>query len=202
MSLSICRVFTPPALVVLVTNVLLTSCSSPSPASPPNSSSAAAAAETPAPPPPAVPFGGQVDSLNGIAGHAFGEPLRAFPTMRPIPPQPGELTRTYVFEGSTGWFGKHHAQVRTFCYFLNGKFCRFLAIGDGAVLRPEVTYLFGPGQAEGKYRLFWEGSRARAAYLEKAQGFGFEGTLDVLSKPLEAARSVQANARLQAENAQ
>jgi hypothetical protein len=73
--------------------------------------------------------------------------------------------------------------VRTLYYFLDGKFCRFLAIGDAAVLRPEATYLFGPDQAEGKYRLFWEGRRARAAYVEKAQGFGWEGTLDVVSKP-------------------
>lgn len=149
------------------------------------------------------PFGGKVDSLNGIAGHTFGEPLSAFPKMRLLPPTPGALTRTYAYEGKEGWFGKHQAQVSTqFYYFMNGKFCRFLAIGNPTVLRPEVTYLFGPGQAEGKYRLFWEGSRARAAYVEQAEGFGMSGRLDVLSKTFEAEQAAREQARLKAENAQ
>jgi hypothetical protein len=113
------------------------------------------------------------------------------------------LTRTYSYEGKEGWFGKHQAQVSTqLYYFLNGKFCRFLAIGNSTLLRPEVTYLFGPGQAEGKYRLFWEGRRARAAYVEQARGFGMEGRLDVLSKAFEAQQAAQEKARLKAENAQ
>ncbi|MGI4735324.1 MAG: hypothetical protein ACRYG7_09115 [Janthinobacterium lividum] len=178
---------------------LLTSCSSPSPAT----SEAQATASTPPAPTPQFPFGSRVDSLNGIAGHAFGEPLSAFPKMRPLPPTSGELTRTYSYEGKEGWFGKHQAQVSTqLYYFLNGKFCRFLAIGNPTVLRPEATYLFGPGQAEGKYRLFWEGSQARAAYVEQARGFGMEGRLDVLSKALEAEQAAQEKARLKAENAQ
>lgn len=148
------------------------------------------------------PFGSRVDSLNGIAGHPFGEPLSAFPQLRLLPPTAGALTRTYSYEGKEGWFGKHQAQVSTqLYYFLDGKFCRFLAIGNPTVLRPEVTYLFGPGQAEGQYRLFWEGSRARAAYVEQARGFGLEGRLDVLSKAFEAQQAAQAKARLQAENA-
>jgi hypothetical protein len=178
---------------------LLTGCSSPSPAT----SEVPATVGTPPTPTPQFPFGSQVDSLNGIAGHTFGEPLSAFPKMRPLPPTSGELTRTYSYEGKEGWFGKHQAQVSTqLYYFLNGKFCRFLAIGNSTVLRPEVTYLFGPGQAEGKYRLFWEGSRARAAYVEQARGFGMEGRLDVLSKTLEAEQAAQEKARLKAENAQ
>ena len=192
-------VFAASALLALPSGLLLSSCSAPSPTTPP----AAAAGGVPPAPPPAFPFGGKVDSLNGIAGHAFGAPLSTFPKMRLLPPQPGELTRTYASEGTAGWFGKHRAQVRTqLYYFLNGKFYRFLAIGDAAVLRPEAAYLFGPGQQAGKYRLFWEGSRARAAYVEKPRGFGWEGTLDVLSKPLEAERAAQASARLKAENAQ
>jgi len=119
--------------------------------------------------------------------------------MRLLPPSPGELTRTYEYEGSEGWFGKHHQQVRTqFYYFLNGKFCRFMALGDPTVLRPEATYLVGPGQAEGKYRLFWEGSRARAAYREQASGMGMEGQFDVLSKALEAEQAAQDQAQLKA----
>lgn len=188
-----------PAVALVLASGLLASCSSPSATSTP----ADAAAGTSTPPPPASPFGGKIDSLNGIAGHSFGEPLSAFPKMQLLPPAPGEVTRTYTDEGTTGWFGQHHAQVRTqFYYFLDGKFYRFLALGDPAVLRPEVLYLFGPGQAQGQYQLFWEGSRARAAYVEKAEGFGLEGRLDVLSKPVEAELAARARAKLKAENAQ
>jgi hypothetical protein len=187
------------APLLTLTGLLLTGCSSPSPAT----KEASAATGTPAAPTPQFPFGSQVDSLNGIAGHTFGEPLSAFPKMRLMTPTPGGLTRTYVYEGNEGWFGKHHQQVHTqFYYFLNGKFCRFMALGDPAVLRPEATYLFGPGQAEGKYRLFWEGSQARAAYTEQARGMGMEGQLDVLSKALEAEQAAQVQAKLKAENAQ
>lgn len=189
-----------PATLLTLTGILLGGCSSPSPAT--SETGGTAAGVTPQPSR-QFPFGGKVDSLDGIAGHTFGQPLSAFPQMRLLAPSPGELTRTYVYEGSAGWFGKHHQQVRTqFYYFLNGKFCRFMALGDPTVLRPEATYLFGPGQVEGQYRLFWEGSRARAAYSEQASGLGWEGQLDVLSKALEAEQAAQAQAKLKAENAQ
>jgi len=187
------------APLLTLTGALLNSCSSPSPAT---TATTPAAAVTPQPST-RFPFGGKVDSLNGIAGHPFGQPLSAFPQMQALPASPGEPTRAYVYEGREGWFGKHHQQVRAqFYYFLNGKFCHFMALGDPNVLRPEATYLFGPGQAEGKYRLFWEGSRTRAAYREQASGMGMEGQLDVLSKALEAEQAAQAQAKLQAENAQ
>lgn len=185
--------------LVAFTATLLSSCSSPSPAT--TATPAAAGGTTR--PAPEFPFGGKVDSLNGIAGHPFGEPLSAFPKMNLLPPSPGERTRTYSYKGDAGWFGKHRAQVPTqLYYFLDGKFCRFLAIGNPTILREEVSYLFGPGLAEGKYRLFWEGSRARAAYVEQAEGLGMIGRLNVLSKPFEAQEAAEAAAQLQAENAQ
>ena len=194
--------FLTPATLLLTGGGLLAGCSSPSPTAPP----AADAVKTATSPAPAFPFGGKVDSLHGIAGHAFGEPLSAFPKLRLLPPTPGVPvgpTRTYTSEGTTGWFGKHRAQVNTQLYtFLDGKFYAFVAIGDPAVLRPEATYLFGPGQAQGAYQLFWEGSQARAVYAEKAAGFGREGRLDVLSKPMEAALAAKQQAQLKAENAQ
>lgn len=111
------------------------------------------------------------------------------------------MTQAYSYQGKLGWFGRHRAQVPTQLYFfLYGKFCRFLAVGSATVLRPKATYLFGPGQAEGKYRLFWEDSRARAVYTEQAQGFGMEGRLDLLSKPFEAEQTAQKAARLRAGN--
>jgi hypothetical protein len=154
------------------------------------------------------PFGVKVDSLNGIAGHTFGQPVSAFTHMRLLPPSPEELSKTYSDEGvagakATGWFGKHRPQVPTQLYwFLDDKFSQFRAVGDAATLRAEAIYLLGPGQAQGQYQLFWEGSRARAVFSEQARGFGREGTLDVLSKPLEAELAAKKQARLKAENAQ
>jgi hypothetical protein len=154
------------------------------------------------------PFGAKVDSLNGIAGHTFGQPVSAFSKMRFMQNSPGQLSRTYSDEGvtgakATGWFGKHHAQVPTQLYwFLDDRFSQFRAVGDAATLRAEAIYLLGPGQAQGQDQLFWDGSRARAVFSEKARGFGREGTLDVLSKPLEAELAAKKQALLKAENAQ
>ncbi|MDQ2769111.1 MAG: hypothetical protein M3Y54_01250 [Bacteroidota bacterium] len=193
---------TPATLLLLTGGGLLAGCSSPSPTASPT----ADAVKTAVSPPPAFPFGGKVDSLHGIAGHAFGEPLSAFPKLRLLPPTPGVPvgpTRTYTSEGTTGWFGKHRAQVNVQLYtFLDGKFYAFVALGDPAVLRPEATYLFGPGQAQGAYQLSWEGRQARAVYTEKAAGFGREGRLDVVSKTLEAVLAAKQQAQLKAENAQ
>ncbi|WBO86843.1 hypothetical protein [Hymenobacter yonginensis] len=193
---------TPATLLLLAGGWLLAGCSSPSSTAPP----AADAAQTSNTPPPAFPFGGKVDSLNGIAGHAFGEPLSAFTDLRLLPPTPGVPvgpTQTYTYEGTKGWFGKHRAQVPSQLYtFLDGKFYAFMAIGDPTILRPEATYLLGPGQAQGAYQLFWEGAKARAVYAEKAVGFGREGRLDVLSKTMEAALAAKQQAQLKADNAQ
>ena len=184
--------------LLLLTGGLLTRCSSPStPAQP-----GGAAAEVPARP--AFPFGGPVDSLNGIAGHAFGEPLRAFSRLQRVPPTPGApavLTQMYTYEGTAGWFGKHRAQVPTqLYYFFDDKFCAFSAFGDPAALRPEAAYLLGRSFGQDPNQLFWEGARARAVYSEKVRGLGREGRLDVVSKPLEAAQAARARALLQAEN--
>jgi hypothetical protein len=123
--------------------------------------------------------------------------------MELLSPLPGEPTQAFSDRGTTGWFGKHRAQVPTqLYYFMNGKFCRFLAVGNAAALRQEATYLFGPGQPQGAYRLFWEGRHARAAYVEQARGLGMEGRLDVLSKPFEAELAARKQAQLKAENAQ
>jgi hypothetical protein len=202
MSVSVRSVFGP-AAHLLLTGALLVGCSSPSPTT---ASDAAVPADAPAPPPPAFPFGGKIDSLDGIAGHKFGEPLSAFPKLKLLPAIPGVPvgpTRTYTSAATTGWFGKHQKQVPTQLYsFLDGKFCAFVAIGDPAVLRPETGYLFGPGMAQDQYQSFWEGSQARAMYTEKAVGFGREGRLDVLSKTYEAELAARASAKLKAENAQ
>lgn len=193
------RSFPPSVRLLLANGWLLAGCSSPDPTTPP----AADAVETLTSPPSAFPFGDGVDLFNGLPGHFFGEPLRAFPKMHPIPPAPGDLTQGYVLAGPTRWYGQHRAQIRgPYCYFLDGQFHRFRVVADGAVLRPEATDLFGPGQAQGPHRLLWEGYRARAVYVETPTPYGFEGQLDVVSLPLADTLAAKQQARLKAENAQ
>jgi hypothetical protein len=88
-------------MMLTLIGVLLGSCSSPSP----TTNETMPAAEVTPPPSRQFPFGSKVDSLNGIAGHTFGQPLSAFPKMQLQPPLPGQLTRTYAYEGTAGWFG-------------------------------------------------------------------------------------------------
>ena len=191
------RPFTPCALLFLAHGWLLAGCSSPALTTPP----AAEAMETLDLLPSALPFGVWVDVSNGLPRHFFGELLRTFPRMRPIPPAPGDLTQGYVLTGPTRWYGKHRAQTRgPYCYFLDGQFYHFRVIADGTVLRPEATDLFGPGQAQGPHRLLYEGYQARVVYVETATPHDFEGRLDVVSLPLADTLAARQRARLQAEN--
>ena len=183
-----------PALLLLVPGLLLPGCA------PPNPTAAAGAA--PAATPPAFPFGHRVDSLNGIAGHRFGEPPSAFPRLHLEPPDLGVPLRSYTSEAPTGWFGRHRTQVRYQYYtFFYDQFFAFVALGDPAVLKSEATHLFGPGRAQGAHQLLWEGKQVRAVYSEKAVGPGREGRLDVVSKPLEAVLAAKQSVRFKAENA-
>jgi hypothetical protein len=191
------------AALLLFTGVLAGGCSQ----NPPATTGAQSDPATPQPatPQPAThfPYGAKVDSLNGLVGHTFGQPLSAFPPMKPYPAEPGELLRMYpVPKQATGtWFAKHRREVPyQYYHFLQGLFYRFRAVGDPATLRAEALFLFGPGLARDR-QLFWEGERARAVYSERNQGFGREGTLEVLSKPLEAILAAQAQAQLKADNA-
>ncbi|MGI4873067.1 MAG: hypothetical protein ACRYFX_18060 [Janthinobacterium lividum] len=185
--------------LALSASALLASCSQSTPATTATSPDGAA--------PEALtqfPFGAKVDSLNGLAGHTFGQSLSAFPKMEMYPPEAGELTRTYHLPKgpASGWFAKHYQQVPYQYYsFLDEQFCRFRVVGNPVTLRAEALYLLGAGQEQGP-QIFWEGSRARAVYSEQARGLDREGTLDVLSKPLEAAQAAKAQAKLKAENAQ
>ena len=183
-----------PALLLLVPGLLLSGCA------PPNPTAAAGAA--PAATPPAFPFGHRVDSLNGIAGHRFGEPPSAFPRLHLELPDTGVPLRSYTSEAPTGWFGRHRTQVRYQYYtFFYDQFFAFVALGDPAVLKSEATHLFGPGRAQGAHQLLWEGKQVRAVYSEKAVGAGREGRLDVVSKPLEADLAAKQYPGVKAEKA-
>lgn len=179
---------------LLAPGLLLPGCAPPNPT--------AAAGAVPAATRPAFPFGHRVDSLNGIAGHRFGEPPSAFPRLHLELPTTGMPTRTYTSAATTGWFGQHRAQVPDQYYtFLDGQFFAFVALGAPTVLKLQATHLFGPGQAQGAQQLLWEGSQARAVYSERAVGAGREGRLDVVSKPLEADLAAKQYPGVKAENA-
>ncbi len=188
------------ALLLLAPGWLLPGCA------PPNPTAAAGAAPAAPAPPPAFPFGHRLDSLNGIAGHTFGEPPSAFSHLRLLPHIPGvpvDSTQAYASEETTGWFDQHRTQgTFQFYYFLHNRFYAFAALGDAAVLRPEAISLFGPGQAQGPNQIVWEGKQARAVYSEEAVGPGREGRLDVLSKPLEARLVAEQQTQRKAENPQ
>lgn len=187
------------ATLILTTGALLGGCSQQEPATTTTNPKPAAAKEAAK-----FPYGTKIDSLNGVAGHSFGQPLSAFPRMEMFPAEADELTRSYHApeQVTSGWFAKHRREVPSqFYYFLDGQFCQFRALGDAATLRAEAAYLFGPGLQQGP-QVFWEGERARAVYSEQVRGFGREGQLDVLSKPLEAAQQAKRQAKLKADNAQ
>jgi hypothetical protein len=189
------------SLVLLLATGLLGACS---PQTDPATGVAHAQSAAPAPATQPFPQGARVDSLNGVAGHVFGQPLNAFAKLEAMALDPGDPIRRYWVPAaaSRGWFSKHRREVpNQFVDFVDGQFYRFRAVGEPATLRAEAIFLFGPGLVEGS-QVFWEGARTRAAYSEKVRGLGREGTLDVLSKPLEAALAAKAQAKLQADNAQ
>ena len=124
--------------------------------------------------------------------------------MEAAPLNPLVMTRVYdaIPAKEKGWFAKHSREVPSqFYYFLDGRFSGFRALGDAPTLRAEVVYLLGPGMVQGT-TTFWEGERARAVYTERTVGFGREGQLDVISKPLEAEITARPPAQLKKENEQ
>ena len=179
---------------LLAAGLLLAGCSPPDPSPPP----AAGAVAPPDIRPSRFPYGVWADYYNGFDRHIFGDPLRDFPQMRPLPHAPGEVRQGYVFARATAWFGAHRAQVRgPYGYFFDDQFYRLRAVADAAVLRPEAIELFGPGQAQGPHRLVWEGYRARAVYTETPTPGGFEGQLDLVNKYLEDTLAARPRAQLQ-----
>lgn len=152
-------------------------------------------------------YGVKVDSLDGIPGHHFGEPLSAFPGLVAGEVN-GDGMRQYHYpsDGPTrdrGWFGKHHKELVLSYYFADDRFAYFSATAYGEyrkMLNDEATCLFGPGERFQLTGTLWKGQRARAAYTELFLPQGPAARLDVVSEPLEAQQKQQAAARLKAEN--
>lgn len=192
-----------PALFIVV-GVLLGGCTDSG--SPTEKGGGNATASTEAP---ARTRGTRVDSLNGIPGHRFGEPLSAFPGLVLAPNQaPGSQKYTYPDgKGEPGWFGKRKKEAPstyfTFYVFADGKFVGFTAIsfGEGRkALQEQALYLLGPGEkfATGTT---WDGQRVLASYTLPTLEMGPANQLDVQSQAFVRAQATATADRLKKENA-
>lgn len=190
-----------PALVIgaLFTGTLLSSCSHSSTTTEAESgASAIAAGET---------ISTKVDSLNGIPGHQFGEPLSAFPGLVLTPGQGTPGTKRYAYPADkpeAGWFGKHKKEVEFVFYtFRDDKFISFQAVAFGngrQALQKEAQYLFGKGQPHG-LGMHWPGEKAQAFYTPRNLPTGPAELLDVVSVQDADAQAARDAAQLKQENA-
>ena len=136
--------------------------------------------------------GTRVDSLNGIPGHQFGDPLNTFPGLELLPTnEPGLKTYTYPYgykKPIGGWFGKRHQEnpgAYTLYYtFHDGKFVYFgcRAVGEARdKLNEQATYLFGAGKNFGNGPI-WQGEKAVAWYTYEQSFSGQVHMLNVKSQ--------------------
>ena len=166
--------------------------------------------------------GTQVDSLNGIPGHHFGEPLSAFPglTTPDSSAYEGNPPYSYPTEKSMGgWWGKQNVKepgsLTGFYYFPNGKFACFDVTSAGnaiKTLQSEAQFLFGPGIKTANL-IKWEGKLAEAYYTRDTPINNHPFSLVVRShdyyQQVTLARTLageaqqkRLNAKLKAENTQ
>ncbi|OGX91485.1 hypothetical protein [Hymenobacter coccineus] len=190
-------------LRAILTGLLLSSCSQSAPTA--NDSAATTAPSRIAPAKRTAPM--KVDSLNGIPGHHFGEPLAAFPGLKARGSNALGMKSYYYPSGQSaqgdGWFGKHAQQLTTSYYFIDGKFAYFTTTTYGVnrdLFKKEAEYLFGAGE---RYRLdgvIWQGKQTRAVYTRPFSDHGPSAQLDIVSEPLEAQAEKAAATQLKAEN--
>jgi hypothetical protein len=138
--------------------------------------------------------GTAADSLNGMQGHTFGEPLRNFPGLILLEKHDEEGVRWYRMRAGQkrGWFGKYSQYLITSYQFQDGPFSMFVAMTTGLrsspmALREEAH--FGPGkdQHDQMGEIDWDGERVRAMYFEKHVPPRMSW-LQVYSKPLRLAK--------------
>ena len=151
------------------------------------------------------PTATRADSLNGMPGHRFGEPLSAFAGLQPLSNQePGYEWYHYPDgKGDKSWFGKHLKEVPSVKYlFYGGKFAAFQAIAYGPhrnELHAEATYLFGPGVPFGE-EVRWQGQQVSVISSQSIVANQPAEILDVVSLPLRAQMKRDVADRMKAEN--
>jgi len=154
--------------------------------------------------------GTRADSLGGIPGHAFGEPLSSFPGLELLPDQKPGVQMYYYPNGTgePGWFGKRKKEspndFYTYYTFKDGKFVAFqvMALGEGRkALQEQTRFLLGTG-TQTNTTTNWEGEKVLAFYsLINQPGRGLAELLDVQSQDYaKSLASARAN-RLKEENA-
>ncbi|MBC8082660.1 MAG: hypothetical protein H7Z21_05555 [Hymenobacter sp.] len=174
----------------------------------PDSFTDSALAGAPAPTPAKRTTGTAADSLNGIPGHTFGEPLRNFPGLVLLEEDETGVAWYQVPAGQErGWFGKHAEQSINLYQFQDGRFSMFYAIATGlegspTAMRRKLLTLFGPGkdQRDPMGRVDWEGERVRVMYSENLMPPG-TCWLEVHSKPLLAVQQARQRAQVQVNDA-
>jgi hypothetical protein len=155
--------------------------------------------------------GTAADSLNGIAGHTFGEPLSNFPGLILVEKHDEVGVRLYRMPAGRerGWFGKYAQYLITTYKFQDGRFSMFEAITTGprpspspTDLREEALSLFGPGKKLHNLmgEIVWDGERVRALFSEKRDP-PLMSWLQVYSKPLRAVQQAKQKAPFQADSA-
>jgi hypothetical protein len=149
-------------------------------------------------------YGARADSLNGIAGHHFGDPLSSFPELMAKGSRDLEGYDYYTVRPGQerGWFGKNAEHVQTVYRFYQDKFASFdaTAYGDDRLLLTEqARYLFGTGQpqspkdlAYGQAAMHWEGKQVRVRLVNDGQN---STMLVVLSKVAAAQKAADALAQ-------
>jgi len=165
-------------------------------------------------------YGARADSLNGIPGHAFGEPRSNFPELEAKGDQDMDGYMYYYAKPGQelGWFGKNAAHVRTIYRFYQDKFTSFDASARGTdrpLLAEEAVYLFGKGQpqsskslAYGEAAINWEGKRVQVTLsdghnecrltVRSKLAIAQKAAVEVAQKKAEAAARA---AKLRADNA-
>lgn len=154
--------------------------------------------------------GTRADSLGGIPGHAFGQPLSAFPGLVLYPTQmPGSQTYHYPNgKGEPGWFGKRKKESPTEFYtyyvFQDGRFVAFQAMALGAgrkALQEQTHYLLGTGRVT-TTTTNWEGKKVLAySSLVNQPGSGLAEVLDVQSQDFVKKHATAKADQLKKDNA-
>ena len=154
-------------------------------------------------------IGTAADSLDGMQGHTFGEPLRHFPGLVPVSKEDELGVRWYEMPAGQerGWSGQHAGYCIIYYQFQDGRFALFRAVtvglgGSPTALRKEAIFLFGPGEDRHDTTggLDWEGERVRVLYSEKLIPPA-TCWLEVRSKPLMAVQHARQRAQWQADSA-